>query len=71
MTSELQRLCEESSMPILCIHGSNDAGIPYEVSTKIIQKLVPRVKVKLYEGAAHIFFQCSVLVLSFWEVVIG
>lgn len=49
MTSELQRLGDESSVPILCIHGSNDAGMPYEVSTKIIQELVPRVKVKLYE----------------------
>lgn len=53
MRAEMQRLGEESCVPILCVHGSNDAGMPYEASTKLIQDLVPRVQVKLYDGAAH------------------
>lgn len=50
---KLQRLAQESAVPILCIHGTEDAGMPYEASTKLVREIVPRVEVKLYEGAAH------------------
>ncbi|RMJ25869.1 alpha/beta hydrolase fold protein [Aspergillus sp. HF37] len=50
---KLHRLAEGSAVPILCIHGTDDAGMPYEVSTKLVREIVPRVEVKLYEGAAH------------------
>lgn len=49
----LRELGEGSAVPMLCIHGTNDTGSPYEATTKIVKELIPRMEVKLYEGAAH------------------
>ncbi len=50
---KLVRLREDSSVPILCVHGDCDAGAPYEKSSKLIQDIIPRAQVNLYEKAAH------------------
>lgn len=50
---KLVRLREDSSLPILCVHGDCDSGAPYERSSKLIQEIIPRAQVNLYEKAAH------------------
>lgn len=50
---QLLRFKEDSSVPILCVHGDSDQGAPYEKSTKLIKEIIPRVQVELYEQAAH------------------
>ncbi|KAA8650806.1 alpha/beta fold hydrolase [Aspergillus tanneri] len=52
-TGKLRRLGENTAVPVLCIHGDSDNGTPYESSTRVVQDIVPRVKVRLYEQGAH------------------
>lgn len=57
-SEKLQQL-GESAVPILCIHGTKDMGMPYEASTELVKELMPRVEVKLYEDGAHGSYQYS------------
>lgn len=51
-SEKLKRL-RESTIPVMCIYGTEDVGMPYEASTKPVKELMPSVEVKLYDHAAH------------------
>ena len=54
-TEDLRAFGEEGKerIPLLVLHGDQDAGMPYEASARIVKELVPRAEVKVYEKAAH------------------
>ena len=54
-TEDLREFGKEGDrgMPLLVLHGDQDAGMPYEASVRIVKELVPRAQVKVYEKAAH------------------
>jgi non-heme chloroperoxidase len=52
-TEKLRRIGNDCEVPILCVHGDMDIGAPYEASAKVVQEIVPRVEVKIYEKGAH------------------
>ncbi|KAK2792677.1 hypothetical protein FQN51_001595 [Onygenales sp. PD_10] len=52
-TERLRKLDRDSDVAVLCVHGDEDAGCPYEASSKVVKEIVGRAGVKVYQGAAH------------------
>ncbi|EEH40136.2 hypothetical protein PAAG_08985 [Paracoccidioides lutzii Pb01] len=52
-TDRLQKLGANTDVPIMCVHGDQDLGCPYEASSKVIKEIIPRTNVKMYESGAH------------------
>lgn len=52
-TEKLERLDAECSLPITCIHGDKDLGMPVESSANVIKKIIPRAMVKAYKDGSH------------------
>ena len=52
-TDKIKRLGSETNLPITCIHGDKDLGMPVEGSANVIKKIIPRATVKVYKDGAH------------------
>jgi non-heme chloroperoxidase len=39
--------------PLLVLQGDADQGMPYEAGAKLIEGLIPNVRVSMYEKAGH------------------
>lgn len=54
-TKDLSELGRNETRACHCwvLHDDQDAGMPYEASTRIVKELVPRMEVKVYEKTAH------------------
>ncbi|PGH18338.1 hypothetical protein AJ80_04516 [Polytolypa hystricis UAMH7299] len=52
-TEDLRNLNANWDTPILCVHGDQDLGCPYEASSKVVKEIVPRAVVKVYEKGSH------------------
>ncbi|EEH22464.2 hypothetical protein PABG_04675 [Paracoccidioides brasiliensis Pb03] len=46
LTDRLQKLGTNADVPIMCVHGDQDLGCPYEASSKVIKEIIPRTNVK-------------------------
>ncbi|TKA64310.1 hypothetical protein B0A49_07094 [Cryomyces minteri] len=53
LTSESEKVSDESAIPLIVLHGDSDQGMPLEASTDIIKKIMPRTQVKIYKKAGH------------------
>jgi non-heme chloroperoxidase len=52
-TELLTHLGNEFEVPLMVLHGDSDQGMPYEASTKLVEKIIPRTQAKVYEVAGH------------------